>query len=116
MAEVTIYHNPRCSKSRQTMELLESHGIEPQIRLYLENPPSADEIQEVLNMLGISARDLIRSSEDEYKAAGLADRSLSEEALINAMAAHPKLIQRPIVIKGGKAALGRPPEQVLEIL
>ncbi|WIO73399.1 arsenate reductase (glutaredoxin) [Porticoccaceae bacterium LTM1] len=112
----TIYHNPRCSKSRETLKLLEERGIEPEVVLYLENTPSADELKGLLSKLDISARDLIRSGEDAYKEQNLADTSLTEAQLIEAMVAHPKLIQRPIVVNGEKAALGRPPEAVLDIL
>ena len=113
---VSIYHNPRCSKSRQTLALLEERGIEPEMVLYLETPPDAKALKEVLQKLGISARQLLRKGEDAYKENNLADDSLSEDQLIDAMVANPKLIERPIVINGDKAALGRPPEQVLDIL
>jgi arsenate reductase len=113
---VTIFHNPRCSKSRATLALLQDRGIEPEIRLYLENPPSAEELTAILALLGRSPRELMRKGEAEYKQQGLADESLSEEALVYAMAATPKLIERPIVVANGKAAVGRPPESVLEIL
>lgn len=113
---VTIYHNPRCSKSRQTLALLEEKGIRPEIVLYLENPPSESTLKGLLNKLGKSPRDILRKGEDAYKENGLADPSLSDAALIKAMAEHPKLIERPIVINGDKAALGRPPESVLDIL
>ncbi|EGT5762114.1 arsenate reductase (glutaredoxin) [Cronobacter sakazakii] len=115
--DVTIYHNPRCSKSRETLSLLTEHGIEPDVVLYLETPPDAATIKTLLNQLGFSqARELMRTKEDLYKTLNLADPSLSEEALILAMVDNPKLIERPIVISHGKARLGRPPEQVLEIL
>ena len=113
---VSIYHNPRCSKSRQTLALLEERGIEPEMVLYLETPPDKKTLKEVLQKLGISARQLLRTGDDAYKENNLADDSLSEEQLIDAMVANPKLIERPIVINGDKAALGRPPEQVLDIL
>lgn len=113
---VTIWHNPRCSKSRATLSLLEDKGIEPEIVRYLDEAPSADEIREVLDKLGMSACDLIRTGEDAYKQLNLSDPALSEDELIEAMAENPILIERPVVIKGDKAALGRPPEQVLEIL
>ncbi|ELY3748025.1 arsenate reductase (glutaredoxin) [Cronobacter sakazakii] len=115
--DVTIYHNPRCSKSRETLSLLTERGIEPNVVLYLETPPDAATIKTLLNQLGFSqARELMRTKEDLYKTLNLADPSLSEEALIQAMVDNPKLIERPIVISHGKARLGRPPEQVLEIL
>lgn len=113
---VSIYHNPRCSKSRQTLQLLEEKGINPDVILYLENTPSADDITNLLSKLGITARELLRSGEDAYKELNLKDKTLDEQTLIEAMVSHPKLIQRPIVVNGDKAALGRPPEQVLDIL
>ena len=116
MSDVQIYHNPRCSKSRQTLALLQEKGIEPAIVEYLKETPSAAEIKTVLNKLGISARELLRTKEDAYKEHNLADQSLSDDAIIAAMIASPKLIERPIVIKGDAARIGRPPEQVLEIL
>ena len=113
---VTIYHNPRCSKSRQTLALLEARGIEPDIVLYLETPPDAAILGSILDRLGMAPRDLMRGKEGAYTAAGLDDLSLSREALIAAMVANPILIERPIVLANGKAALGRPPESVLGIL
>lgn len=113
---VTIYHNPRCSKSRQTLQLLKDKGIEPNIVEYLENPPSAGQLSEILGLLGKTPRELMRRKEAEYKDNGLADEQLNEDQLIAAMVAHPKLIERPIVLANGKAALGRPPEDVLQIL
>ena len=116
MTELTLYHNPRCSKSRGALELLEARGLAPTIVRYLETPPSAAELRALLAKLGLSARQLLRSGEDEYKALNLDDASLSEEQLIAAMVAHPKLIERPILIAGDKAVVGRTPEKVLEIL
>ena len=113
---VTIYHNPRCSKSRQTLEILESRSIEPAIVEYLKTPPSPDELKRILSMLGIGARDLLRTKEPEYKELGLDDLSLSEDVIIKAMVETPRLIERPIVVKDGKAVIGRPPEQVIDIL
>ncbi len=113
---VTIYHNPRCSKSRQTLALLEEKGINPTIREYLKDVPSAQEINDILDMLGMEPRDLMRKKEAEYKENNLDEPSLSRGELIQAMVNYPKLIERPIVIKGGRAAIGRPPETVLEIL
>ena len=113
---ITIYHNPRCSKSRQTLELLRNNGHEPEIVEYLKQPPSEARLAEILRMLGKSPRDIMRKGEAAYKDLGLADPSLSDAALIAAMAANPILIERPIVIKDNKAALGRPPESVLDIL
>ena len=113
---ITIYHNPRCSKSRQTLQLLEDRGVKPNVVLYLEDPPDAATLKSLLDKLGIGARDLIRSGEDAYQENNLADPGLSDHQLIAAMAAFPKLIQRPIVVNGDRAALGRPPESVLDIL
>ena len=111
---VTIYHNPRCSKSRTTLKLLQDKGIEPKIVEYLDAPPSAAELKRILGMLGISPRDLMRKK--EAKEAGLHDASLSDDALIDGMIAHPIVIERPIVVSGDNARLGRPPEQVFEIV
>lgn len=116
MTDLTLYHNPRCSKSRGALELLEARGLQPQVVRYLETPPSASELKSLLGKLGITARALLRSGEDEYKALGLSDTRLSEAQLIEAMAEHPKLIERPILIAGNKAVIGRPPEKVLELL
>lgn len=111
----TIYHNPRCSKSRQTLALLEEKGVEPDVVLYLKEPPSPEQIADLLGQLGLSARELMRTGEDLYKEHQLDDASLTEQDLIQAMSEHPRLIQRPIVVHDGKAALGRPPEQVLAL-
>ena len=112
---LVIWHNPRCSKSRQTLAILQEKGLSPDIRLYQENAPTADEIKQAIDMLGIEdPRDLMRKGDAEYKDQGLASKS--GDALIEAMAATPKLIERPVVINGNKAALGRPPESVLDIL
>lgn len=116
MSDITIYHNPRCSKSRQTLQLLEEKGIEPNIVLYLETPPSATELKAILKKLGITARELLRKGEDAYKENNLSDTTLTESALIEAMIKFPKLIERPIVIKGDQAVLGRPPENVLKLV
>ncbi|MDU4840843.1 MAG: arsenate reductase (glutaredoxin) [Leclercia adecarboxylata] len=114
---VTIYHNPRCSKSRETLTLLKTNGIEPQVVLYLDTPPDADTLRTLLGQLGMaSARELMRQKEELYKELGLADSALGEDALIQAMVENPKLIERPIVVANGKARIGRPPEQVLEIV
>jgi len=111
-----LYHNPRCSKSRGALELLRERGIEPELVPYLETPPSSAELRALLGTLGLSARDLLRTGEDEYGALGLADEALSESALIEAMSTHPRLIERPIFVHGGRAIVGRPPERVLELL
>ncbi|HXQ99504.1 MAG TPA: arsenate reductase (glutaredoxin) [Pseudomonas sp.] len=116
MTDLTLYHNPRCSKSRGALELLEARGLTPKVVRYLETPPDASQLRELLGKLGIGARQLLRSGEDEYKTLNLADDALSDEQLITAMAAHPKLIERPILIAGNKAVIGRPPEKILEIL
>jgi arsenate reductase len=113
---VTIYHNPRCSKSRQTLALLRENDVEPEIVEYLKTPPDAATLGQMLDLLGLEPRDLMRKKEKEYRENDLANPDLSRDALIAAMVAHPKLIERPIVIKGGKAALGRPPKSVLDIL
>jgi len=113
---IRIYHNPRCSKSRQTLQLLSDNAIEAEVVEYLKTPPSASELAGVLKMLGMRPRDLMRRKEAEYKASGADNPELSDAELIDLMVANPKLIERPIVIKGNKAAIGRPPEQVLDIL
>lgn len=114
--EVTIFHNPRCSKSRQTLALLRERGIEPRVVAYLDDPPDEPTLRDLLRRLGLPARDLVRAGEAEYEALGLGAAGVGEDALIRAMAAHPRLIQRPIVVAGDRARLGRPPEAVLEIL
>lgn len=114
---VKIYHNPRCSKSRETLNLLKENGVDAEVVLYLETPADCKTLRELLQMLGMnSARELMRQKEDLYKELNLADSSLSEDALIQAMVDHPKLMERPIVVANGKARIGRPPEQVLEIV
>ena len=113
---VTIFHNPRCSKSRQTLSILEEQGVTPEVVLYLETPPDADQLKVILGKLGINARDLLRKGEQEFKDNNLKDPSLTEEQLINFMCEFPKLIERPIVVNGEKARIGRPPESVIEIL
>ncbi|MGF1716358.1 arsenate reductase (glutaredoxin) [Photobacterium chitinilyticum] len=114
---VTIYHNPRCSKSRQTLTLLEEKGINPDVVKYLEQTPSVDQLKTLLSQLGFnSAREMMRTKEVIYKELALGEENVTEQQLFEAMAANPKLIERPIVVKGDKAAMGRPPEQVLDIL
>ncbi len=113
---VKIYHNPRCSKSRQTLQLLKDNNIEPEVVEYLKAPPTREDLERILDMLGLEPRKLMRRKEKEYKELGLADPGLSRDQLIDAMIEHPRLIERPIVIKDGKATIGRPPEKVLEIL
>ena len=113
---VTIYHNPKCSKSRQTLELLQQRGIEPRIVEYLKTPPSAAELDATLTKLGIEPRALLRTKEDAYESAGLADPALTRAQLIALMVANPSVIERPIVVTDRGAAIGRPPENVLAIL
>jgi arsenate reductase len=116
LMSVKIYHNPRCSKSRQTLQLLEEQGVQAEVIEYLKTPPSAAELDEVLKLLNIEPRALMRTKEAEYKATGMDNPDLDRAALIAGMVASPKLIERPIVISNGKAAIGRPPESVLAIL
>ncbi|MCA9053403.1 MAG: arsenate reductase (glutaredoxin) [Planctomycetaceae bacterium] len=113
---VRIYHNPRCGKSRQTLQLIEEAGIEPEIVLYLDTPPSTRELGQLLKKLGLEPQQLMRKGEPIYKELGLADRDLSRQEAIQLLHDHPKLIERPIVVKGDRAILGRPPENVLELL
>lgn len=113
---VTMYHNPRCSKSRQTLALLAANGVEPTVVEYLKTPPSKAELVVMLDLLGLEPRQLMRTKEAEYTEQGLADASLSRDQLIDAMLKTPKLIERPIVIANGRAAIGRPPENVLAVL
>lgn len=117
MTEPTrIFHNPRCSKSRKTLELLQEHGVEPDIIRYLETPPTEEILEQILKALDIGPRELMRTGEKEYREQGLDDPELDRQTLVKAMVATPKLIERPIVIRGNKVALGRPPENVLNIL
>ncbi len=113
---VTILHNPRCSKSRQALQLLKDRGIEPGIVEYLKTPPDAAELGRILDLLGLAPRDLMRRKESVYRDLGLDDPALGRADLIAAMTENPILIERPIVLAGGKAALGRPPENVLSVL
>ena len=113
---VTIWHNPRCSKSRRTLQLLGELGIEPVVVEYLKTPPDASELRDVLGRLGMTPRELMRTGEPPYADLGLSDGTLSDEVLIQAMHDHPVLIERPVVLAGDRAALGRPPESVLAIL
>jgi arsenate reductase len=113
---VRIYHNNRCSKSRATLALLEQRGDPVEVINYLDTPPNANELATLLKQLGMRARELMRTGEAEYQSLGLNDPSLDDATLIAAMVAHPRLIERPIVVANGKAALGRPPEAVLAIL
>ncbi len=112
-----IYHNPRCSKSRQTLQLLKDNNVEPEIIEYLKTPPTENELKDILQALDMAPRDLMRKGEAEYKDNNLADDSLTDKQLIAAMLKYPKLIERPIVVSSdNKYALGRPPESVLDIL
>ena len=115
MSQYVLYHNPRCSKSRTTLALLQEHGVEPEIVLYLDNPPGAAELRELLGKLGLRADQLVRRGEDAYKERGL-DRTSTEDELVAAMAAEPRLIERPILVCGDRAVLGRPPENALQLL
>lgn len=116
MTKLNIYHNPRCSKSRQTLRLLREQGLTPNIIYYLKTPPAAAELRKILNALALSARELLRTNEILYSELNLDDKALTEEQLIRVMVEHPILIQRPIVTRGEKAVLGRPPENIREIL
>ena len=112
----TIYHNPRCSKSRQTLALLQDKGITPDIALYLTTPPTPEQLHSLVKALGVPVRDIIRTQEQEYRDLNLADPSLSETALMDAICRHPKLLERPIVTNGSQAIIGRPPENVLSLI
>ena len=116
MTEITIYHNPRCTKSRQTLALLEDKGINPKVVEYLKTPLNKSEVADILQKLGKSPRDIIRKGEVEYKESGADNKDLSDEQLIEKIAQNPKLLERPIVVNNQKAAVGRPPENVLDIL
>ncbi|MEG3638759.1 arsenate reductase (glutaredoxin) [Magnetococcus sp. PR-3] len=113
---VTIYHNPRCSKSRQTLQILQEKGIEPTVVEYLKTPLDKAGLQDLLTKLGKSPREILRKGEEAYKENNLKDTALSDDQLLDAMVNHPKLMERPVVVHGDKAALGRPPESVLDIL
>ena len=115
MSNVTIWHNPRCGKSRDGLKLLEEKGVEAEIVKYLDTPPTKEELTEVLNMIGISPRELMRTKEAVYKELNLKEET-DDEMLIEAMVANPKLIERPVVIKDGKAAIGRPIENIIDLL
>lgn len=115
-AAYLLYHNPRCSKSRGALDLLQENGIEPEVVRYLDDPPDAGTLRALVGKLGIRPRELLRTGEEEYRSLGLADESLGDDAIIEAMAAHPRLIERPILVRGDRAVIGRPPERVLELL
>ena len=111
-----LYHNPRCSKSRGALDLLQENGIEPEVVRYLDDPPDADTLRALVRKLGIRPRELLRTGEDEYRSLGLADEAIGDDAIIEAMAAHPRLIERPILVRGDRAVIGRPPARVLALL
>lgn len=113
---ITLYHNPRCSKSREALALLEARGISPNLRLYLQEPPSQKELKVLLTQLNLTPRELLRKNEALYKELSLNNMALSDTELINAMLEHPNLIERPIAIKGGRAIIGRPPENILALI
>jgi len=113
---IKIFHNPRCSKSRQTLQLLEDNNVQPEIIEYLKQAPSKTELESVLTLLGMSPRELMRKGEAAYKELNLADDGLTNDQLVVAMLENPILIERPIVLANGKAAIGRPPESVLDII
>lgn len=116
MTDITLYHNPRCSKSRAALALLEENNVNPDLVLYLDNPPSTGELKTLLKKLGISLDELLRSGEPEYDELGLGDASLSESIKLDLVSKHPRLIQRPIAVRGDRAVIGRPPENVLQLL
>ncbi len=114
--QVKIYHNPRCSKSRRTLEIIQEQGVEPTILEYLQSPPNHQELDNILRGLGMEPRELMRKGETEYTELNLADESLSRDELIDAIVKHPKLLERPVVVVGDQVVIGRPPESVLAIL
>ncbi|MEH6490616.1 arsenate reductase (glutaredoxin) [Halopseudomonas sp.] len=115
MSQVTIYHNPRCSKSRQALELLENQGADIEVVRYIDDQLNNAELSELLQLLGMSARELMRKGEAVYKELNLDNPELSEAQLVQALADYPRLIERPVVVRDGKAVIGRPPEKVLEL-
>ncbi len=114
--DIRIYHNPRCSKSRQALALLQERGVEPDVVRYLENPLTAEALQTLLQQLDMGPRELLRTGEKIYKELNLREEGLSEQALINAIAEHPILMERPVLVSGNRAVIGRPPERVLELI
>lgn len=116
MNVIKIYHNPRCSKSRKTLEIIESQGLKPEIIKYLDSPPTIEELDHVLSLLNLQPRDLMRKNEAEYKDNNMSNESLSRKELIALMHEYPKVIERPIVLSNNKAVIGRPPESVLDII
>lgn len=115
MNDTVMFHNPRCSKSRETLSLLEAQGVQPTIVRYLETPPSAEELDRVLTQLGMEPQELMRTKEDRYAELGLAGKELSRAEAIRVLVENPILIERPIVVRGGKAVIGRPPERIKEL-
>jgi arsenate reductase len=115
-ASLVIYHNPRCSKSRETLHILENSNLSPTIIEYLENPPTQQELKKIIAMLGLPARDLVRTTEQVYEDAGIDMDAMSEDEIIAAICQHPALLQRPIVVAGNRAIIGRPPARVMEII
>jgi len=116
MSDISIYHNPRCSKSRAALALLEENDINPEIIYYLDNPPSTEQLKELLSKLGKSIREVLRRGEAEFEEFNLGDPDLNEEIIFDIVNRHPRLIERPIVVKGERALIGRPPENVLQLL
>ena len=116
MDDIVIYHNPRCTKSRQALALLQEEGVSPHIIQYLDTPPSATELDALLTKLGLEPKDIMRKGEDEYAALDLGHRTLSRQEAIDILVAHPRLIERPIVVRGDRAVVGRPTERVRELL
>lgn len=116
MSKVILYHNPRCSKSRAALALLEENDITPEIIHYIDKPPTPDQLRELLSKLNLGIRDILRQGEEEFAELGLGDSSLSEEIVFDLVCKHPRLIERPIIIRGDRAIIGRPPEKVLTLL
>lgn len=116
MTDPVLYHNPRCSKSREALALLQARGVQPVVIAYLDHPPRTSELRQLVDRLGLPVRALLRPGEPEFESLGLGDPALSDEALLAAMAAHPRLIERPVFVHDGRAVIGRPPTRVLELL
>lgn len=116
MSKIRIYHNPRCSKSRAALALLEENDINPEIVYYLDHPPDSDELKELLKKLNLGIRDVLRRSEAEFEEFNLGDKSLNDEIIFDIVSKHPRLIERPIAVKGDRALIGRPPENVLQLI
>ena len=116
MKNIKIYHNPRCSKSRKTLQIIRDHGIEPEVIEYLKTPPTESEIKKISNLLGLDPKRFVRTSENDFKENGLSEKISDNEAMFRLMAKFPKVIERPIVVSDDSAIIGRPPENVLKIL